>query len=132
MEFAVKTSLMFDPVGARGVVSSGAGKLQTAGVGLGPMAMMRYVRASVRAALVLDAVDSISGTLRVTDGVTDYASASVSITSGARADVVLPDIDLTNMPGSRKLSLVLDVASGGTATGTLNGVLDVETPVVVA
>ena len=99
---------------------------------LGQMASLKYLTGALRGRLTLSASGTVSLTIRLTDGTTDFGSVSVSIAAGTEATFVLDDIDLTAASGSAMLYVAADVVTADAGkTAKLESFLDMTFPLIV-
>lgn len=136
MEFANKSGFVFDQLpesfSCAAVASDVYSTPDDVSVRLGDLARLKYQRCDLFGSVVLDAAGSPVVTVRLSDGVTDYASVELTFAAEARKTFSLPDIDLSAVSGAAKLRLVVDVgtlAAGRTAQ--IAARLDVSHPLMI-
>lgn len=97
------------------------------------VANLVYKNAVFSAAVRLPAAATAGAiTIRLTDGITDYAALSVNLTVG-QLITVQADIDLSKAAGSTPLFVAVDVgtAAAGPASVTIDAALQLEMPTTV-
>lgn len=137
MQFANRSQFVFDPNPAAFVGSAVANNVYATPADLreklGDLARLTYTRAEFSGVMEIGASDTAAFTVRMTDGSTNYATATVSIAAGTRGTFSVSDVDLSAVKGGTKLYIAVDVTEATAATtGRVWGKLTVEHPVVIA
>ncbi|MBL4572933.1 MAG: hypothetical protein JKY86_07650 [Gammaproteobacteria bacterium] len=100
---------------------------------LGQVTRLSYVDAELVGSIVLSAVDTASFDIRVTDGVTDFHTESVTLTAVDRLDFKVAGLNLKRFNGSSPVYVQVDVTEPAAAAVTfqLFASLRLEFPQVV-
>jgi hypothetical protein len=137
-EITARTQLQFEPGTPAPVPMDAAAVAYTTPAAhrekLGDFARLRFVNGEARYKLTTSAGDA-SGVaeIRLTDGVSIIAAAVVELQAGITVYSGRMEADLTMIKGNALLRFELDVTTpaGAGVTGSLVGLLDISSPMVI-
>lgn len=101
---------------------------------LDDLARLSYLKGALRYKVAQSAKPAAgAATLKLTDGVTDYASVALALSSAAVLTGAL-DVDLSAISGQTKLQMVLDVTTAADAgtTASVDAQMEVTMPLMLS
>lgn len=137
MNIASIGSMIFDLLPAASTGTAVANNVYTTPLELrlkvGQVSRLNYLEAVLVGSILLSTSNTGTFRVRLTDGVTDYLSESITISAGTRANFRYSGINLKEMNAGTDLYIAVDVTSAtAAATFQIASQLRVQFPLVIA